>query len=214
MALLKCKECGKKISDQAITCPNCGAPIPPPELTWTEKIKLEAKQAKKIEEDELERIYKLPEQERVVEIKKREQHHNAIKEEQNAIGILFISFIIAIIGGVILYKFITPPEPTPTPLSVQEIQENKARKLLFSQFSPWDGSHAALVTKVKNTMHNPDSFEHVETIYYWSDKTKKSANDKITVEMTYRGTNLFGGVITETVIAKVDTHGNVIEILR
>lgn len=27
MALIKCKECGKEISDQASTCPNCGAPI-------------------------------------------------------------------------------------------------------------------------------------------------------------------------------------------
>ncbi len=25
MALIKCKECGKEISDQATTCPNCGA---------------------------------------------------------------------------------------------------------------------------------------------------------------------------------------------
>ncbi len=27
MALIKCTECGKKISDQASSCPNCGAPI-------------------------------------------------------------------------------------------------------------------------------------------------------------------------------------------
>ena len=27
MALIKCKECGKEISDQAQTCPNCGYPI-------------------------------------------------------------------------------------------------------------------------------------------------------------------------------------------
>lgn len=25
MALIKCKECGKEISDQATSCPNCGA---------------------------------------------------------------------------------------------------------------------------------------------------------------------------------------------
>jgi len=28
MALGKCKECGKEISDQAVSCPNCGAPLP------------------------------------------------------------------------------------------------------------------------------------------------------------------------------------------
>lgn len=27
MALIKCPECGKEISDKALTCPNCGTPI-------------------------------------------------------------------------------------------------------------------------------------------------------------------------------------------
>lgn len=27
MALIKCDECGKEVSDKAATCPNCGAPI-------------------------------------------------------------------------------------------------------------------------------------------------------------------------------------------
>ena len=27
MALLKCKECGREISDKAINCPNCGCPV-------------------------------------------------------------------------------------------------------------------------------------------------------------------------------------------
>lgn len=27
MALINCKECGKEISDKAITCPNCGCPV-------------------------------------------------------------------------------------------------------------------------------------------------------------------------------------------
>lgn len=27
MALIKCSECGKEISDKAKTCPNCGAPV-------------------------------------------------------------------------------------------------------------------------------------------------------------------------------------------
>lgn len=30
MSLVKCKECGKEISNQATNCPNCGCPITPP----------------------------------------------------------------------------------------------------------------------------------------------------------------------------------------
>lgn len=29
MALIKCTECGKEISDKALTCPNCGCPCVP-----------------------------------------------------------------------------------------------------------------------------------------------------------------------------------------
>lgn len=29
MAMIKCKECGKEISDKAVNCPNCGCPITP-----------------------------------------------------------------------------------------------------------------------------------------------------------------------------------------
>jgi hypothetical protein len=42
-----------------------------------------------------------------------------------------------------------------------------------------------LVAKVKNSMHKPDSFEQVDTVYYWTDETKQSAGDKITVKMSY-----------------------------
>ena len=32
MALIKCNECGKEVSDKANTCPNCGAPITEDEI--------------------------------------------------------------------------------------------------------------------------------------------------------------------------------------
>lgn len=33
MSLIKCSECQKEISDQAVTCPNCGNPIHPKGVT-------------------------------------------------------------------------------------------------------------------------------------------------------------------------------------
>ena len=32
MALIKCSECGKEVSDKASNCPNCGAPIKEDEI--------------------------------------------------------------------------------------------------------------------------------------------------------------------------------------
>ena len=34
VALIKCKECGKEISDQAISCPNCGYPMVHPKPNY------------------------------------------------------------------------------------------------------------------------------------------------------------------------------------
>lgn len=38
MAIIKCKECGAEISDKAVTCPKCGAPLQEiPEVVEEEK---------------------------------------------------------------------------------------------------------------------------------------------------------------------------------
>ncbi|MBN4077919.1 zinc ribbon domain-containing protein [Nitrospina gracilis] len=39
MALIPCKECGKEISNKAVTCPNCGIPIPRMKYPHPEKSK-------------------------------------------------------------------------------------------------------------------------------------------------------------------------------
>lgn len=43
MALIKCTECGKEVSDKAATCPNCGAPISAPAPGEAERQKVEVK---------------------------------------------------------------------------------------------------------------------------------------------------------------------------
>jgi len=80
--------------------------------------------------------------------------------------------------------------------------QNTAR--VHSQFSSWDGSHPGLVKAVKAGMHNPESFEHVETRF--SDQ-----GETISVIMKFRGTNGFGGVVTQSVIGLVDLRGSVLE---
>lgn len=40
MALIKCPECGKEISDKASACPNCGCPIAEMSASGTVRIKM------------------------------------------------------------------------------------------------------------------------------------------------------------------------------
>lgn len=80
------------------------------------------------------------------------------------------------------------------------------RKLVESQFG-WDGSHFQLVQLVKKTMHDPSSFEHVETGF-------RDDITSIFIEMKYRGKNGFGALRTETQKARIDMEGNVLEVFK
>lgn len=77
---------------------------------------------------------------------------------------------------------------------------------ISSQFNPWDGSHINLTYWIKDKMNDPKSYEHVETKYI--DK-----GDYLIVSTTFRGTNGFGGVVKNTVAAKISLDGQVLEIL-
>lgn len=75
------------------------------------------------------------------------------------------------------------------------------------QFSAWDGSHRNLERFIKAAMNDPDSYEHVNTGYV-------DDGDTIRVQTVYRGRNRFGGVVTESVTARVSMGGEVLEILE
>ena len=73
------------------------------------------------------------------------------------------------------------------------------------QFSVWDGSNTYLVDLVKENLNDAKSFEHVETKY--ADK-----GSFLTVKMTYRAKNAFGGVILQNVTANSDYKTDTIKI--
>lgn len=56
-------------------------------------------------------------------------------------------------------------------------------------------------------MNDPKSFEHVETRY--TDYTTY-----LVVEETFRGKNAFGGVVKQTIKAKIDLDGSIFEIIE
>lgn len=100
--------------------------------------------------------------------------------------------------GEVSKQEVASPTPSKTP-SRDEIIEK--------QFSAWDGSHIKLTELIKDSMNDPKSYEHVETVY-WDMK------DHLIVNTTFRGKNAFGGTVKNTVKAKISLDGEGIEILE
>lgn len=88
----------------------------------------------------------------------------------------------------------------------EKIAKENRRKKIEDQFSAWDGSHLGLVRFVKNDMNDASSFEHVETKYRDQGKT-------LFIVMKFRGKNAFGALVLNSISAKVDFNGNVLEII-
>jgi len=111
--------------------------------------------------------------------------------------------IISIVIVICVFIFIGYLKSTPsTPLSPEQ-----ARKELIDRgFSAWDGSHRKLEEFIKSQMNDPDSYEHVETRY-------GDRGDFLIVQTTFRGKNAFGGVVKNSVKAKVGLDGEVMEII-
>lgn len=82
-----------------------------------------------------------------------------------------------------------------------------ADEKLEKQFSKWNGSHRNLEEIIKKSMNDPSSFEHVETKYW-------EQGDHIVVLTTFRGKNAFGGVVTNSIKAKVSLERKILEILE
>nr|NQU93701.1 hypothetical protein [Bacteroidota bacterium] len=74
------------------------------------------------------------------------------------------------------------------------------------QFNAWDGSHIGLTRYIKNNMNDPDSYEHIETKYW-------DMVDHLVVLTRFRGENPFGGKVINSIKAKVDLQGSVLEII-
>lgn len=84
----------------------------------------------------------------------------------------------------------------------KEIAAEARKKKIESQFSAWDGSHPNLEQLIKESMNDPDSYVHVKTVYW-------DRGDYLIVRTTFRGKNAFGGVVRNSVTAKVSLDGQV-----
>ena len=94
--------------------------------------------------------------------------------------------------------------------SAQEyVEETPAgrKKRLERGFSLWDGSHRELTNRIKRLMHDPGSYDHLETVYW-------DMGDHLVVRTEFQGKNMFGSVVKNWIKAKVDLDGKVIEIIE
>lgn len=67
--------------------------------------------------------------------------------------------------------------------------------ILQGDLSPWDGSLAPLVDFVKESMKDPESFEHDKTLYLQSTKD----SNEFVITMNYTGTNSFNAKVKSSV---------------
>ncbi len=114
---------------------------------------------------------------------------------------LFTWFVTIIVIFIVVVKIV----PSSTETTTAQVPLTRDEKIK-DQFSQWDGSHIKLVKRVKSTMHDPDSFEHVRTTY-------RDNGTLLAVTMEFRGKNAFGGKILQTVHASVGaSSGNVLSV--
>lgn len=71
-----------------------------------------------------------------------------------------------------------------------------------SNFSGWDGSYRPLEKLIKDNMNDDSSYKHVSTVYH----LVLNKDPHAIVKTTFRGTNAYGGMVKQTVAARVDVR--------
>ena len=69
-------------------------------------------------------------------------------------------------------------------------------------FSGWDGSYRPLEKLIKASMNDDSSYKHVSTVYHLI----LNKDPHAIVKTTFRGTNAYGGMVKQTVAARVNVR--------
>jgi len=76
-------------------------------------------------------------------------------------------------------------------------------------FSPWDGAYRSLESRIKKSMHDGDSYEHVSTRF----RLILNGMPYAMITTQFKGKNAFGAVVQNSVTAKVDlASGDILEV--
>ncbi|WP_225182367.1 hypothetical protein [Pectobacterium aroidearum] len=93
--------------------------------------------------------------------------------------------------------------------------DSLSNKINFDAFqknySNWNGAYRPLEKLIKENMNDDSSYDHVSTSYSFELNKIPSA----IVKTVFKGTNLYGAVVKQTISARVDIRsGNVVEIIE
>lgn len=83
-----------------------------------------------------------------------------------------------------------------------EAAEAARQERIEEQFSSWSGAHRNLERYIKESLHDPDSYDHDETRYV-------DRGDFLIVRTRFRAANAFGAQRLHSVRARIDLEGNI-----
>lgn len=172
MALIKCPECGKEISDKASSCPNCGCPI--------EKTEVETPI---IEKDTLNNV-----EQPVMESQTKKS-----KGIKVLIPIIIAVVVIAIIGGVVYnMKVIKPKKTYDEAVTLLEGGKYDEANELFNSITGYEDVDTLqeelkyesrvfqCIKSIKERLKNPDSLQVYEVVFFSKEyKNDIEVNDKM-----------------------------------
>jgi hypothetical protein len=132
----------------------------------------------------------------------KDQSSGQLESKQPVPKAQIVTILIIVIGFFIVFGYLKVTAPPEKPLSPAD----ERKMLIEKHFSAWDGSHKGLEKLIKNSMHDPQSYEHIKTIYF-------DNGSYLLVQTEFRGKNTFGAVVKNQVRAKVGLDGEILKIL-
>ena len=117
-------------------------------------------------------------------------------------GCFFISLIVIIIISVFAITCESEPDK---PLTKQEIRKNQINKLLYG--NGMNSVNIKLMRLIEKDLNDPNSMRNLEVTFADNDSF-------ILVKKSFTAKNAFGGTLTKEVIVKIDTLGNIIDIIE
>ncbi len=102
----------------------------------------------------------------------------------------FFVYIIMPLCALVTLLIILGTSLPDTPNQIREKQQSQKEMIINKAFNGWNGEHKALTQAIKDSMHAPETYNHIKTFY-------RDDNDTLLVTMEYSGTNAMGWTYSE-----------------